>query len=98
MVEFLKPYMSILQKLKKRPDGFFTHLFFASAIILIFGALILHRLSRLLKYNRNLIRLPKLSLQDKNVEPGEITQIQSIPVGRQERSLPKATPKIDTFF
>ena len=47
-----------LQKLKMPPDGFSTHLFFASAIILIFGGLFLHRLSRLLKYNPNLVRVP----------------------------------------
>ena len=31
-----KPYMFILQKLKKPTDGSVTHLFFASAIILVF--------------------------------------------------------------
>ena len=45
--------MFILQKLKKPPDEFFTNLFFASAIILIFGGLSLYRLSMLLKYNLN---------------------------------------------
>ena len=37
-------------------------------------------------------------MQEKNAELGGIFQIQSIPVGRQEISLPKATPKIDPFF
>ena len=54
-----KPYMFVLPKLKNPPDGFFTHLFFASAIILIFGGLFLHRLSMLLKFNPNRIRVPK---------------------------------------
>ena len=36
-----KPYMFILQKVKNPPDGFFTNLFFASAIILIFCGLFL---------------------------------------------------------
>ena len=53
-----KPYMFVLPKLKNPPDGFFTHLFFVSEIILIFGGLFLHRLSRLLKVNINCIMVP----------------------------------------
>ena len=45
-------------KLKRPPDGFFTHLFFASEIILILGGLFLHRLSRILKVNLNWISVP----------------------------------------
>ena len=53
-----KPYIFILQKVKKPPDGFLTHIFFASAIILIFGGLFLHSLSRKLKVNLNWLRVP----------------------------------------
>ena len=35
--------------MKKPTDGFCTHIFFASEIIIIFGGLFLHRLSRILK-------------------------------------------------
>ena len=52
-----KPCKIILQKVKKPPDGFYTCIFFASAIILIFGGLFLHRLSRLLKVNLKWIRV-----------------------------------------
>ena len=45
--------------LKKPTDLFFTHLFFASAIILIFGGLFLHSLSRILKVKPNLLRVPE---------------------------------------
>ena len=53
-----KPFMIILQKLKKTPDGFFSHVFFASAINLTFGGLFLHRLSRLIKVKLNWLRVP----------------------------------------
>ena len=39
-----KPYIFILQKVKKPPDGFLTHLLFSSANILTFGGLFLHKL------------------------------------------------------
>ena len=45
--------------MKKPPDGFCTLLFFASATILIFVGIFLHRLSRLIKVNLKWIRLPK---------------------------------------
>ena len=51
-----KPCKIILQKVKKPPDGFYTCIFFASAIILIFGGLFLHRLSRLLEVDIKWIR------------------------------------------
>ena len=44
--------------MKNPPDEFCTHLFFASAIILIFGGLFLHILSRLIKFNTNCLRVP----------------------------------------
>ena len=52
------PYIFILQKVKKPPDGFFTHIFFALSIILIFGGSFFHRISRILKVNINWIRVP----------------------------------------
>ena len=36
--------------------------------------------------------------QDKNAELGRGIQIQVISVGREERILPEATPKIDPFL
>ena len=54
-----QPHMFILQKLKNPPNVFFTHLFFASAIIQIFSGLFLHRLYKLLRVNINWIRVPK---------------------------------------
>ena len=82
-------------KVKKPPDEFCTHLFFASTIILIFGGLFLHRLSRLLKFKINWLRVPKTEFARQNSEPGVRIQIQVNPVGSQERSLPEATPKTD---
>ena len=58
-----------LTKLKKPPYGFSTHLFFDSAIMLIFGGLFLHRISRLLVVNINWISVARNFLQDKNAEP-----------------------------
>ena len=46
-------------KLKNPPCEFYTHLFFASAIILVFGGLFLHRIYMLIKANTIRIRLPK---------------------------------------
>ena len=45
-------------KVKKPPDGLCIHLLFASAIILIFSGIILHSLSRILKVNIKLLRVP----------------------------------------
>ena len=53
------PYTFILKKVKKPPYGFHTHLFFASEIILIFGGIFLHRISRLLKLKFKRIRVPQ---------------------------------------
>ena len=52
-----KPYMFILQKLKKPQNGLCTNLFFDSEIILIFGGLFLYILSRLLKLKLNWLRV-----------------------------------------
>ena len=46
-----KSHLITLQKANKPPDIFFTHLFFDSAIILIFGGILIHSLSSLLKVN-----------------------------------------------
>ena len=86
--------MFILQKVKKPPNGFCTYLLFASAIILIFGGLFLHRISRIIKVKMNWIRVTTAEFSGKTAETGGITQIQVRSVRRQERSPPKATPKV----
>ena len=43
-------------KVKNPTDGFCTNIFFTSEIVLIFGGLFLHRLSRLIKVNINWLR------------------------------------------
>ena len=78
--------------LKKYPDGFCNHIFFASAIILIFGGLFLRRLSRLLKFKLGFLRVSTTDLTRRE------NKIQVSSVGRQERILRKATPKIYLFF
>ena len=45
-------------KLNKPLDVFCTHLLFSSGIILIFGGILLDRLSRMLKSKLKLIRMP----------------------------------------
>ena len=60
---------------------FFNHLFFVSAIILIFC--IFNRLSRILKFYIKWLRLPTTDSVSKNAEPGGGIQIQVNPVGRQ---------------
>ena len=57
-LKYSNPYILILQITKKPPDGFFTHLLFASTIILIFGGLFSHRISRLIKVNINCLSVP----------------------------------------
>ena len=52
------PYTFILQKFKNPPDIFFTHIFFASETMLIFGGLFLHSISRILKVNLKWLRAP----------------------------------------
>ena len=44
-------------KVKKHPDGIFTHIFFASSIILIFSRVFLRIISRLHKVQLNLLRV-----------------------------------------
>ena len=53
-----KPYTNILKTANNIPDGFFTHLFFASAIILIFSGVFFHRLSRNLIFNIKWLKDP----------------------------------------
>ena len=75
-----------------------THLFFVSSIILVFGGLFLHRLSRLLKVYIKWLRVPTTEFVRKNAELVQRIQIQVNPVVRQEISLPKATPKTYPLF
>ena len=70
-------------KVKKPPYVFFTHLFFALAIILLFGGFFLHMISRIIKVKPNCLNVQQLTLQDKNTEPGRRIQIQVRSVGRQ---------------
>ena len=61
MAHTSKTFQSIqiyFTKSNKTPYGICINLFFASEIILIFGGLFLHRLSRLLKVNLNSIMVP----------------------------------------
>ena len=55
-----KTYKRFKTKVKKPPDRFCTHLFFASSVILIFGGILLHRFFRLLKFNLKWIRVPTI--------------------------------------
>ena len=52
-----KPYIFILQTVKKPPYGFCTRLFFASSTILRFCGLFLHRIYRLLKVKLGCLRV-----------------------------------------
>ena len=47
-------------KVKNPPDEFCTHLFFDSAIILIFGGILLYKLYIVLKYNLKWFSVPKI--------------------------------------
>ena len=85
-------------KLKNPPDGFCTHLFFVSSIILIFRGLCLHRLSMIIKVYIKCLRVPTTDFVRKNTELVGRIQIQVNPVGRQEISHPKSTPKTYPFF
>ena len=60
------------QKVKKPPDGFCNHLFFASVIILIFDGLFLHRISRLSKVKKNCIRITTTEFSREKAEPVSI--------------------------
>ena len=60
-----KPCIFILQKLKNPPYGFCNHLFFFSAIILIFGGLFLHRIYRLITVKLNWLRVTTTDLVKK---------------------------------
>ena len=84
--------------MKNIPDGFYTNLFFAPEIILIFGGLCLHGIYRILKVNINCIRVPTTDFSRQNAEPGMGIYIQVRSVGRQEIRLTKATPKIEPLF
>ena len=84
--------------MKKPSNGFFTHLFFASEIIIIFGGLLLHIPLRILKVKLNCIRVPTTDFARKKLESGKIIQIKANTVGRQEISLPNATSKIDLLI
>ena len=92
-----KPYIFVLQKVKKPPDRFFNCLFFSSEIILISSGLFSHRLSRILIVKLNRIGVSSTAFLRNKSEPGGRIQIQVSPVGNQERSLPKSTSKMDHF-
>ena len=71
-----KPYTYILQKLKNPPDGFCTHQLFASTIILIFGGLFFHRISRILKIGtENWVLSEAMSRKLEGVHVGFLRQI-----------------------
>ena len=97
-LNYSKPYMFILQKVKKPPNIFCTHLLFASAIIAISICLFLHRISRLIKVKLIWIRVTTAEFSRKASELGGRTQIKLISVIRQERSLPKTIPKLFPFY
>ena len=78
-----KLYTFILPKVKKPPYGFFTHLLFESAIILIFGGFFLHWLSRIIKVKFECLRVPTTDFARQNTEPGGRIQIQVNIVGSQ---------------
>ena len=92
-LKYSKSSTVILQKVKKKPDGFCTYPFFASEIILIFGGIFLYRLYRLPKVKIKRLRVPKTDFARNKCITRKETQIQVNPVGRQEIFLPKATPK-----
>ena len=62
-----KPYTFILQKVNNPSDGFYTHLLFVSAIILIFVGLCLHRLSRLLRVNLNWLSVTTTDFESQTI-------------------------------
>ena len=66
-----KPYTFILQKVKNPSDEFFTHLYFASEIILIFCVIFLYRLSRLFKENLKCLRVPTTDFSRRNMNKQE---------------------------
>ena len=80
------------------PDEFFTHLFFASSIVLILICISKHSLCRIIKVDIKWLRVPIINLEDKNTELGGRIQIQVILVGTQEISLPKFHIKNRPFF
>ena len=83
--------------MNKPQEVFFTRILYASEIILIFGGLFLHRLSRILKVNIYWIRVPTNEISIKNAKPVKRIQIKVISVRQQERITPKATPEIEHF-
>ena len=56
-IKHSKPYTFILQKVKKPPDLFCTHLFFDSAMIIIFIGLFLHHPYSIIKVNIGWLRV-----------------------------------------
>ena len=93
-----EPCMFILKKLKKPPDGLFTNIFFASAIILIFGGLFLHRLSRLLKFNLNWIRVPKTDFERQKCRTRRDNPNSSNPIWKARKKPHKGHTKNRPFF
>ena len=84
--------------MKKPPDGFCTHIFFASAIILILSGIFLHRLSRIIKVELKLIRVPttefsRQKFRNRRHKPKSIT-----PSWKSIKRLPNVTPKTDYLF
>ena len=50
--------------MKKIPDGFFTHIFFASIIIIIFGCLFIHHLSCIYQIEFKRLKVPKAEFSE----------------------------------
>ena len=91
-------YTYILHKLKKPPYGFCTHILFDSAIILIFGGIFLHRLSRILKFNIKWLRVPTTEFSRQKCITRRYHPNSSKPIWKARKSLPNFKPITDPLF
>ena len=85
-------------KVKNTPDEFYTHLFFASEIILIFGGLFLHSLYGLLKVKLNWIRVSKTEPARKKTRTRRDDKNSSKISWRARKKPPKGHTKNIPFF
>ena len=97
-IKHSKPYMLILQKFKKPPVVFCTHLFFASETILIFGGVFLHMLSRILRSKLNWLRVPKNELLRQKCRTRSDNPNSSKLIWRAKKKPPKGHTKNKPFF
>ena len=84
-------------KAKKSPDGFYTHVFFATTIILISGGLFLHHLSWIYRVKFKFMKAPIYEFSKEKCGTRTKQPKAEIPIWKARKKPPKGHTKISNF-